>query len=846
MLKDNGSLMRVPHRLGPPPVLWLVLVATLAAVARPAPGDDTSCRIGASAAARRYRPGAWGIVEVVAANATDQAAALFAVLHFAADPTLQFGRRICVPPKSLLRSTCPIRVPETLAADAGHAELVTAEIDEGQGRERMRRPAAQAILNSHPILLDRETPAVGMLGDFDSGDRCGDGGAHFAGPERTFSAPDDLAYELVLAAKRARGLSRRLSVFDAGEPPADPAGLEVLDVLVLSTNRLASNPGGAAVVRDWVLAGGHLWIMLDDVEEETVSVVLGDAFASTVVDRVGLTRVQIENARPDWQRKETQAVEFEEPVGFVRVIPCGAVVTDAVDGWPAAFHQSLGAGRVFFTTLGPAAWMRPTAANDPEPKTNGDETQFVARDALLPFADECLGREPVWSVPPAAIEPFLTKQIGYRILGRGAVAGVLAAFCAALLVAGLGLSRAGRLEWLLWLSPLAAAATSLVFLGVAASAKRSVPPAVATLQMVVLEPGMATGHVSGLAAIYNPDACDSSMGARRGGRFFPDMTGMSGRRRRMVWTDEGAWHWENLSLPPGVRTALLTLPLPLEKTVDCRARFGPTGLEGTLGPLPFTSLSDAVISVPNQPAAAVRIRGDGTFRSGSGDVFAPGEFLSTAWLSDLQQGRESLYEELFRARPTPSRPLLYAWADAVDSGFLFPQRDQFGSALISVAVRMERPLPGAQILVPASFMPYRSVTGPDGRNPSAYNNARHEWVEKKTPHTEWLRFQLPAAALPLQVEQATLRFEVRAPSRSFEVMGYAGGRLAAVTRLSHPIGAYQSVIDRPQMLRLDAEGGWLMAIRVGDDQSAARGIMSQATWTIDSLQLEILGKVPGE
>ncbi|NLZ01584.1 MAG: hypothetical protein GXY25_13740, partial [Pirellulaceae bacterium] len=123
--------MRVPHRLGPPPVLWLVLVATLAAVARPAPGDDTSCRIGASAAARRYRPGAWGIVEVVAANATDQAADLFAVLHFAADPTLQFGRRICVPPKSLLRSTCPIRVPETLAADAGHAELVTAEIDEG-------------------------------------------------------------------------------------------------------------------------------------------------------------------------------------------------------------------------------------------------------------------------------------------------------------------------------------------------------------------------------------------------------------------------------------------------------------------------------------------------------------------------------------------------------------------------------------------------------------------------------------------------------------------------------------------------------------------------------------------
>ncbi len=846
MLKDNVPLMRVLHRPGLPPVLWLVLVVTAAALARQAPADDTSCRIGASAGARRYRPGSWGMVEVIAANATDQAAELFAVLHFAADPTLQFGRRICVPPKSLLRSTCPIRVPETLAADAGHADIVTAEIDEGQGRERMRRPGMQAMLNSHPILLDHETPAVGMLGDFDSGYRFGDGRPYFAGPERTFSAPDDPAYELVLAAKRTRGLSRRVSAFDAGEPPADPAGLEVLDVLVLSTNRLASNPSGAALVRDWVLAGGHLWIMLDDVEEETVSVVLGDAFTSTVVDRVGLTRVRIENARPDWQRSEAPELELEEPVAFARVIPRGVVVTDTVDGWPAAFHQPLGAGRVFFTALGPAGWMRPTAANDPKPKTKGDQTGFVARDSLLPFANECILRRPAPGVPSAAMEPFLTSQIGYRILSRGAVAGVLAAFCAAVLVAGLGFSRAGRLEWLVWLSPLAAATTSLVFLGVAASAKRSVPPAVATLQMVVLEPGTATGHVSGLAAIYNPDACDSSMGASRGGRFFPDMTGMSGRRRRMVWTDEGAWHWENLSVPPGVRTAPLAIPLPLEETVDCRARFGPKGLEGTLGPLPFTSLSDAVISVPRQPAAAVRIRGDGSFTSEAGDVLAPGEFMSTAWLTDLKQRRRSLYQELFRAGPTPSRPLLYAWADAVDSGFLFPQRNQFGSALISVAVRMERPLPGTRILVPASFIPYRSVTSPDGRNPSAYNNTRHEWVEKKTAHTEWLRFQLPEAALPLQVEQAALRFEVKAPSRSFEIMGYAEGRLAAVTELSHPIGAYQSVIDRPEMLRLDAEGGWLMAIRVGDDQSATRDIMSQATWTIDSLQLEIVGTVPGE
>lgn len=836
------------HRLGLPAILWLVLFATAPASEQSPPVERASCRMGASAGARRYRPGSWGVVEVYAANTTDEAAELFTVLHFAADPTLQYGRRVSVPPKSVFRSTCPIRVPEVFTSDADYADLVTTEIDENSGRETMQRSPMQTMLDSQPILLDHETPAVGILGDFDNRHPFGDDRPYFAGPPEDISAPDDPVYELVLAVKRAVGLSRRTSVFDSGELPADPAGLDVLDVLVLSSNRLASNPDGAALVRDWVMAGGHLWIMLDDVQEETVSAVLGDAFASTVVSRVGLTQLRIENVRPDQRSPEAPMLEFEEPVPFARVLPRGVVVTDTVEGWPAAFHQPLGAGRVFFTTLGPAAWIRATEAGDPPPKTKGDQTAFVAREALQRLADECLSRKARPQVETAAIEPFLTKQIGYRILGRGAVAAVLAVFCAVVIVAGLVLSRRQRLEQLLWWAPLAAVATSLVFLGFAATAKRSVPPTVATLQMVALEPGMGTGHASGLAAIYNPDACDSLMGASRGGMFFPDMKGMSGRRRRMIWTDEGAWHWADLSLPPGVRVAPLDRLLPLEETIDCRARFGPSGLEGIVSPPPFPGLSDAVVSVPNQPMAAVAIRGDGSFTSKAGDVLPPGEFISGTWLTDLQQRRKAIYQQVFRDRGTAAdaRPVLFAWADAASTGFTFPQTSQLGSALVSIPVRLERPAPGTRITIPASFLPYRSVTGPDGRRPTAYSNVLHEWTEKKGAVTEWLRFQLPDTVLPFRPERAALRIQVRAPSRSFEVMAPVDGQLAVVTALVHPIGAYQSAIDRPGMLQLDERGGWLMAIRVGDDESSAGDLMSQAAWIIDSLQLEIVGTVAGE
>ena len=99
----------------------------------------------------------------------------------------------------------------------------------------------------------------------------------------------------MLAAKRARELSRRISVFDAEDLPLAAGCLDAIDVLLLSSDRLAGDPGGIAIVRDWVLSGGNLWMMLDEVNQDTVAAVLGDAVAITYIDRVGMTRITLEN-----------------------------------------------------------------------------------------------------------------------------------------------------------------------------------------------------------------------------------------------------------------------------------------------------------------------------------------------------------------------------------------------------------------------------------------------------------------------------------------------------------------------------------------------------------------------
>jgi hypothetical protein len=815
-----------------------------------APSKSVTCQIGAAEGARRYRPGYWSLVEVFAVNRTDKLAEAEAVLRFVDDPTLQYARHVVVPPNSTLRTTCPILVPEAIAPNVWHVNCLTNQVLPSATAETKKQTAQDAMLASQPVILDREAPAVGLIADMDSSRNVPNAPPYHTRMSMLPGAPDEPIYELVMAAKRAQNQTRRVSVFEADDLPGDPAALAVMDVLALSTDRVAADAGGIALVRDWVLDGGHLWIMLDEVRPETVSALLGDAFTTTIVDRVGLTHVRIQNARYETIEQPVEDVELEEPVTLVRAIPDGVTITATVDGWPVGFWQPLGAGRVYFTTLSTAAWMRPTTWRDPQPLVMGEDTNFFPRQSLADFAADCLLARPLPPLGVKTLQPVLTQQIGYRILSQSAVMAILGGMCLVIAGAGLWFLRTGRLEHLLWMAPVAAAATSVVFLAAALVTKRSVPPTTATIAHVVFEPGLSTAHSSGLAAMYNPDASQERLAATRGGLFFPDMTALTGRHRRLVFTDEGAWHWESLELPAGVRTAPFARPMPLTKTVNGRARFGPKGLEGSLESLPLAGLEDAIIALPHQNAMAVTFRPDGTFTSQVDDVLARNEFLAGSWLDDRQLRHKMVYEQLFKAQPdvdAPDLPILCGWTDAADTGFVFPQNRQTGSTLVSMRLRLESSPPGTTVAVAAPFVPYRAIPDADGRPPVAYSNIMRAWVDSKLALTEWLQFELPREVLPIKLSRARLSLTARVPSRTLEVLALAGGEPVVVLNLSHPMGTYSCTLDRPEMLQLDDAGQLKLAIRVGRDQAAdPREVMSLEPWTIHSLQMDVVGTVLGD
>ena len=837
------------------PICLLVMVCLLGAAsvvygAQPSEDAVATIKIGAATGTRRYRPGAWGVVEVRASNPTDEAVELRAAGYFSGNPTFQYGRTVWVPSRATLTSTCPVGIPASREPGASHVSFVPVPVDQPGGADSRGYSPAQAIEGARPLIVSDDPVAVCILGDFGPSEDPYSGLPFHLGIVQSPPGPDDCVYEMLLAGRAAEGLSRRVSTLNPRDLPADPAVLDAFDVLVLCSNHPAEDPDAVSLVRNWVLRGGCLWISLDDMEQEAVSVILGDAFTSSVVDRVNLTELQFENAQTGKPIREETGIEFDDPVRFTRVVPGDVTVTDTVNGWPAAFWQPYGEGRVFYTTVGPRAWYRPVMPGDPKPRSQKDQIPYFVREPLARLAKECFSDQSDKSVDVSTAEPFLAKQIGYRIMGRQEVAGILTAFCGVLIVVGTWFWRTGRLDRLLWICPSLALGTSLVFLLVATAGRNSVPATVAQWQRIVLEPGVATGNACGLISLYNPKTSDSQMGATRGGLFLPDMAAMQGEQRRIMWTDEHVWHWEGLDLPPGIRTAAMEKVVCFDETVDCCASFGPSGLVGTLDASPLTGFSDAVIVVPGQPALATKFQSGGAFSARPEDVLASGEFLADTWLSDVQQRRADLFRNLMTGRSkdhVASRPVLYVWSDPLDTGFIFPQPNRIGSALLSIPIQFERPIRGSMVTVPASFISFRGIIGPDGNRPSAYSAIVHEWCEMSSGATDWLRFQLPESVLPLELSRAVVSLDIRAPSRFVEILGLNDGAPVVVKQLSLPIGTYQISLDRPGLLQLDEHGGLTIALRVGAEEvDDPQDLMAQANWKVHSLQMSVVGKVQGD
>ena len=109
-----------------------------------------------------------------------------------------------------------------------------------------------------------------------------------------------------------------------------------------------------------------------------------------------------------------------------------------------------------------------------------------------------------------------------------------------------------------------------------------------------------------------------------------------------------------------------------------------------------------------------------------------------------------------------------------------------------------------------------------------------------------LRFQLPAAVLPLAVERARLSLSITAPSRRVTIAAHADGHVVELHRAESPLDPLHVEIAEKRFLHLDADGGLNLNLNVGEPLRASATAKDEGQdekWTIEYLELEVSGRV---
>jgi hypothetical protein len=782
----------------------------------------------------------WGSCEITLSNAGDRDATARIFLFYQGQSDVQYGRDVWVPAHATLTTWMLVGPPPPSARKksvANEATLCEAEVliyRRAEGEDHLIQPHTEKHFRERSLRYRPRQPTTAVLIDLVVPQpKPGE----LPQPETR----EDEVLDLVHTFRHACSLDGSVQVLDTGPLPPTPQAFEGIDHFVVASDRLSHDPVGSRALRHWLEQGGTVWVMLDQVAPEVVVPLLGETLDFQVVDRVSLTTISI-------QRQAGEAAEQpppqDRPVDFVRVLlPAGEHAPYTIAGWPVWFSRPVGRGKVLFTTLGPRGWYRPRTQRDSRSPYENLPDLPVPLELLNQLASEIKQAEER-PVAHDLFESVLAEQIGYTVIGLDTVGLIFGLFFLVLIVLGLVLRRTRRPELVGWLTPAVALATAAVFLVLGVSSRHAAPATVAVIQLAKAVPGQDEIPLHGELAVYRPEAGAETIGSNGGGFFELDMAGLEGQIRRFLVTDLDRWHWENVALPAGVRHAPFHYTLSTSKPLEAVAHFGPDGLEGKLTAGPFPNPGDALLLTPADRLLALHFQADGSFHAGSADVLPPGQFLQSPVLSDRQQRRQRLYRDLlphYRAARRQGEMLLLAWADPVAMPFQpGPEARLTGSALLAVPLRLEHLAAGRRVTVPGPLVPYRRLL-----EAGQVAVSGREFTQGADLH---LRFQLPAAVLPLKVERARLIVKINAPSRRVIVSGRDGEQLVELRREDSPLDPIRVDIADERLLHLDAEGGLHLNLTVSNPAAAASGKLhaqAEQPWRLEYAELEVSGTASG-
>ncbi len=815
--------------------VWLVLLSGLMATELRAQSEPSTLNLNVARATSGgihvYAPEKWALLHINVTNTSPEPREVTVATYFDVEPTLQFGRKVWVPGRSVLHTTQPVLVPKVSPKDGASLNYHSLVFDSNAGSEVLMRDEHSGLINDGAVLINHSPLLTGFI---DSGSTAN-------------TATEREPYELLIATRLARQLDRRVGTVSVEGLPYDEQSLEAISNLVIVGDRLLGDVAAVAAIRRWMFGGGRVWLMLDRTDPRVLEMLLGDEANCHVIDRVELNSVRIDLDSDVRQQKINQTIEHETPVELARVTASGFDIRASVDGWPAALARTYGHGSLVVTTLGPRGWMtlrtkalppgQPTSAYEMLPETNGALGDFM------------LIRNPEF-VSTNLLTDEVVSYIGYSIPSRGLIFGFLGGFVVAIGAVGLWLKRIDRIERLLWVVPILGALFGSSLIGIGFTNRHEIAPTSATVQVVQTVSGTDDVVLQGALATYHPEGSNAQFSATQGGRLMPSMKGLQGTTRRMIWTDMGQWHWENVPQTAGQVVVPFSQSVAQPQPVDVRMTLNQQGLVGHVFNAP-AGLSDPAI-VTRSGRIGVSLKSDGSITATNDQVFGRDQYIAANLLDDEQGRRREVLKNLLtnpQRRDFPDKPQLMAWTPAWDTGIkLSDEYRSRGSALCIFPLHLERPASGQEYVIPTPLLPYRMVARPDGRPSSQiFDVRRYEWRESASYSNIWLQFQIPTELLPSVMQRGIVTLQVSGPIGKLELLGLSSDKSVSVGTLIDPIGTVNFEVSDRSVLQPDDRGHLRLGLNIGDQ---SRPELTQPSdpdakpnyWRVESLSLTLWGQ----
>jgi hypothetical protein len=766
---------------------------------------------------RTYVPEKWSALSISLLNGRSEPRDLVCSTYFEEDVGLQYGRRVWLPARSILRTEYPALIPRCDPSQGRKLSLHSIVLDRSSSREALIRSDSGVLRHDGALIVTHDSRNTAIIDKVSLG-----ADALPVDPMQIeIAEPPNEVADLVAACRVELSMGNSLTLLGDAFLAPDEIGLDALDQIVVADDRILNDLAATAALRRWLNAGGNLWIMLDRVRPVVLEMLLGDDFTGYVVDRVRLTSVRVDSApvpsNPAGKIGET--AEFDDPVDLVRMAVAGVNVTHLVNGWPAAISIPCGDGKLLITTLGARGWMRPRPDSAEESNDPLQRSSYRPTAPMADVADDFFrGREPEL-LPSAAMEPQVREYVGYSVPSWWLIVGTLSGFSVCLVAIGVWLLRCGHLEQVWWVGSILAFAVSLVLIEAGRMNRQGIPATMASVQLTSAIRGTDDLISDGLLCIYHPEGSEFEVAATRGGRMTPDMTGLEQTSRRLLTTDLDAYHWENLRQPAGVRSTPFRNSETVMDRPQAHATFDREGLSGRYSGL-VPPGTDAMVATRNG-RLGVTLRSDGEFVGRAGDVFETDRYLAAGLLSDEQDRRRRTLQALLgnpRRPDYPGLPQLMFWSGPRDNGFRFGgELREEGASLIAVPLILVRPPNGTEITIPAPLLSYVNRRSPDGTQASAmWNDLKKQWEERSAPGSAWLSVDIPHELLPVTVHALHMDLKVSGPIGRVQFLGLKEGSAVSLKTITNPVGSLSIEITDADALTVDDEGRLALGLIAGE------------------------------